>query len=730
MNESLGSIEFKNEKAFMHFRKPIGLYLPINDGVLLSKKMKGALCKGIRLSPDQKEVVEFHADGKRYHRDMKPTIANVKSAIMAKNLSKKGGGERPAPAPYNFIPLNDKIVRYPKSAFKPTFDVFEKMSGYIDLQIEALTPVFTRGEKSQFFQIDDQPAIPGSSIRGMIRQLIEIVTFGAFLEDRSFEDRRLYNRSPFDESTRIKEYYERVHKNTVQAGFLSYEDGKYYIQPTSEEPTRTEKTLAKWKYVPKEEEWEVYSGLTDDKTEKKQWIIPPPDLDLPPIELSEKDIEDYRDDRTRNAEGPMENILETCRGSLVTEEEFPYGLPIFYAPYQDEEEKVRYTFGHTKYFRIPYAQKIKDHIPKKLRNWGDKIDLASVIFGFVGRDKKEGIRAGKVFFEDAGFTKGGKPKVGFPKVLGTPNPTSFQLYLAQEECGIKTKREDLDHWAVNEAWIRGYKAYWHRGERKHIWENSEPSLPVKVFDGNDQTNTDQGREKVQKLLENKEVAKFLIRGEGSKNDFKEVKLASDYSQYPESLRELLDNIFFPGNKKTKAQFQPIAPLPKGTEFMGRIRFENLMKEELGALLFVLHLESDMAHKIGLGKPLGLGSIRITPTLFLTGRKKRYTSLFQHGKWKLEENVQGEDQIIEIKNAFSKYIGRSIGKPEITSAPQLWQEDRIAALKTMLTFDHMKEHGNSDNWTTRTTHQELEQFKKRFVLPKPSEVTNPNTKFQS
>lgn len=73
--------------------------------------------------------------------------------------------------------------------------------------------------------------------------------------------------------------------------------------------------------------------------------------------------------------------------------------------------------------------------------------------------------------------------------------------------------------------------------------------------------------------------------------------------------------------KTKAQYTIIKPIKRNIKFKSRIRFENLTKEELGALLFVLDLPENHYHKIGMGKPLGLGSIEIKPSLFIVDRKR-------------------------------------------------------------------------------------------------------------
>ena len=51
--------------------------------------------------------------------------------------------------------------------------------------------------------------------------------------------------------------------------------------------------------------------------------------------------------------------------------------------------------------------------------------------------------------------------------------------------------------------------------------------------------------------------------------------------------------------------------PKGFKFTLWVYFENLGPEELGCLLLALELSSGLAHKIGLGKAIGLGSCSIS-----------------------------------------------------------------------------------------------------------------------
>lgn len=76
-------------------------------------------------------------------------------------------------------------------------------------------------------------------------------------------------------------------------------------------------------------------------------------------------------------------------------------------------------------------------------------------------------------------------------------------------------------------------------------------------------------------------------------------------------------------------------LPRGTRFEFDVAFENLAPEELGALLWALELPSDQAHllfhRVGYGKPLGMGSLRITvQSIRQLNPQARYRSLTVSG----------------------------------------------------------------------------------------------------
>lgn len=164
-----------------------------------------------------------------------------------------------------------------------------------------------------------------------------------------------------------------------------------------------------------------------------------------------------------------------------------------------------------------------------------------------------------------------------------------------------------------------------------------------------EAGTTQGKQKIISLLEPHPSAFLHYLDQGA--DGQVVSWSTQgaprvrgYKQYlhsdsEELVRESLKNTSEEpaGNENTQRK---IHPLPAGATFRGRITFTNLTKIELGLLLAALDLGNGAggqghtsrdgvpisAHKIGLGRPLGYGSIHLTYTLRLVDPRKRWKGL--------------------------------------------------------------------------------------------------------
>lgn len=78
------------------------------------------------------------------------------------------------------------------------------------------------------------------------------------------------------------------------------------------------------------------------------------------------------------------------------------------------------------------------------------------------------------------------------------------------------------------------------------------------------------------------------------------------------------------NSQQKLRVTPMPPTSPGSEFWFHVDFENLSDSELNLLRYSLSLGEKFRHRLGLGKPLGLGVVSVSRVgVFFVDRVKRY-----------------------------------------------------------------------------------------------------------
>ncbi len=564
--------------------------------------------------------------------------------------------KNPAFAPYNFVPLNETVVIDLPSASP-------RLSGYLDVTLTAKTPFFIGNEmpaKDQrgqmpprsFFRMLGNPFVPGSSLRGLTRSIVEILSWSA-MGPELFTNKKLSFRSMAEMGDRLRAAYEDVVPRNIppnKAGYLFYEKPtqKFYVRP-AEWVERFDET-----YGPKDPVWEgnvckVYSGMMPGKGpsnrggKKQQWKLGAIRMG-DRLEVPNPVVKAYRDDATRSNKLP--DVLDKAR--KATGDNARRGYPVFYNLSPDGE---MVSLGHTGYHRIPYRLSIGDHVSQTATKAG--IDFANSIFGTTEQ-------AGRVWFEDCQVIPESMVEMPatFTKPLLTPKPTTFQHYLEQPD-GVCTTMEDLRHWGDDHASIRGHKQYWHR-------------------------------------------------------------LASEDPSQPQSWAIIRD----PRAEARGTDQAAIKPVNPETQFRGRIRFDGLSEAELGALLYALSLPVGCCHKLGLGKPIGLGSVSIGTILNLVDRSQRYAQLWAYDSTTWQTGITEAVAQTPFKLAFAKAVGSQINWP-VGAAHDLWQHPRLIEFQTMLTFSPADQKRvqwlNATRYMVNGAGQTEKEYRLRPVLPRPTEM---------
>ena len=522
-------------------------------------------------------------------------------------------------------------------------------SGTIKLEIKTLTPCFIgmQAQGERFFSpVDNVPLLPGSSLRGMVKNIFKIVTLGAMRRDEDFNDAHLYFRCLMPPGNKLCDYYkERMSTRNSEGkqvkkckgGFLVRKKGKYFIyaagshyekmEECSYKPRNGKDSRVCWDF--KQQCAYILTGTGFGKGRKTKIFYLSCDWQHE-YPVPDKVIREYQDDKNRggvdllntNKRNVLHQAEEIRKFTGDRDTDFETLAPCYYTT--DEEGRID-SFGHGRSYRIPYKNTVGDLVPSAVQE--QQLDLADAIFG-----RKE-CWGSRVTFDDARLVEGGRemePQYRVP--LMQPNPTSFQLYLHQ------MKGQYPHHWDAAKE-IRGYKLYWHK-VITHEWE-----------DRSDKPNTN---------LTHK-----------------------------------------------------IAPLAKGAVFSGAIRFHDLSDVELGALLQVFNIapEREIAFKIGQGKSLGLGSIKITAKLELD-RQDKYSALFGMDGW--QPLGKQADQTPYLA-AFAKAMA-----PHSDSYRQVMKE-----LTEMLAWDNLARHRD---WNRRIASmsgnvqdRSVSRFKSRALLPTVEEV---------
>ena len=169
--------------------------------------------------------------------------------------------------------------------------------------------------------------------------------------------------------------------------------------------------------------------------------------------------------------------------------------------------------------------------------------------------------------------------------------------------------------------------------------------------------------------------------------------------------------------------------------MGKIRFENLSETELGALLFVLGLGNEqkpllksqnkqyVTFKMGMGKPIGLGSIAVTSELFVAS-VDYYTSLFSTGGgscFKLPEPVPGDSR--EGNGGINKYVESFVNAMKQCGSYNAEYLRRIGELKIILDASYRNKMPEKTRYLDVNNRADKDLINQRKPLPTITEVKN-------
>lgn len=523
-------------------------------------------------------------------------------------------------SPYNFVPVSDKVF-FPDWADQISHDIpfSDGISGKITLEIEAQTPIFVRNghagnavDNSFSRTNDNRYFIPGTSIKGAIRNVLEIISHGKM---RTYKN-RLFAQREWDN----KELYNLKSKQTsFRCGWLKWDKENGYHIVDCGKPCRIghdriddylgdevfKNNFSKSRGIDLNRSQRMNGIEYDPKTARYKYALIDnlhAGLDNLPF-ITDTDHNSSQGGGFHRVKVASLETNQEFRGTIVftgqpdkwvypRPKELKKGAGKFYdfvfknpsdnsvlhklndddfenyqSIYKDSPDWIYwydklYTTGIPVFFMEEKRKSLKwglallfklpyDHTPfETLPNShkNEKYDLADCIFGSVDKDKS---LKGRVTFGHAFCVSHNvSPMDEVRLILGSPKASYYPTYIAQDgNNGITAQYQ-----TYNDGRISGWKRY---------------------------------------VVKRTATGTYVTEGQN-----------------------VSDRVY-----------SSLTPLPENTKFSSTITFHNLKPEELGALISALtfHGHTNCFHQLGQGKPFGYGRVTIRPELNI------YTSELQGGE---------------------------------------------------------------------------------------------------
>lgn len=492
-------------------------------------------------------------------------------------------------APFNFVPLSSKVV-VPAWGSSVSHDLPFKdgASGVLSFTLTNDTELIVGDgnspqEVNPFTLPDGRAAIPGSSLRGMIRAVLEVATFSRFrqVDDSRFGVRDLTpGARPFYGDV-ISQNIDGVFKARSQAGWLSFDGRQWLISPC--ELARIEHndlaTLTGdpwWEAVPKGDSAGKYEKFdawaAQHGVEGRKIYFRPGPLDIHQhsrVRLRYRRASDLSATAGNRTEGtlvftgqpgprvpgqsgkkhlefiffgggaPIQISDAVMNGFLQIHEnstewkrmQNDISIPVFYLESESAPGHVE-SLGLALMYKLAYKKTVHDVVrhtsPAHLE--AAEPDFCDLLFGRTD-DAQDASLKSRAWFEPA-VAHAVAPLPVRDVVLSSPKPSYYPSYVRQNANGGLLSG-DYTTWSNDTAQVRGWKRY---------------------------------------------PARAALTAGAPATDRVTTKLH---------------------------------PLPSGTRFDCRLVFHNLRREELGAIVWALTWggQPSLRHSLGMGKPYGYGSVR-------------------------------------------------------------------------------------------------------------------------
>ena len=531
----------------------------------------------------------------------------------------------PASAPYNFVSLPEAIVPAPldqgldwhKMDEKERLRLYRKYvcadgakSGRIELSLETLTPLFigsgSSGDTNEFFSPTGEPIVPGSTLRGFIKHMVRMVSGGAMRPGAEFTERHLYFRAIVEQGSNLADYYEERMVEIIKVPRRKGEGNKA-VEVEEDRPVSKAtpgfliRVRGKYYVCP---------------ADKKRVLIPPSDPQIKArIDWDEK--EHSADVITGKSPNEKKVYYRIQNADWKPEHRLPVPKSVL-EDYREDKSRGRFNLLQT----ARPNEKPRALTGGRAQRFANSKDVDFCVPCFYMAE--DGVVQH--------FGHGRYYRIPYEKSIADHVPAALQ-------------KDTIDFVDA----IFGCKALW---AGRVIFEDA-------VLQG--AANQLAPSRSHPLMTPNPTSFQLYLKQTGKEpQHWDSAAPIRGYKLYWHQKASADSWRLDPERDRVVKGTQEIRPIAAGARFSGSIRFKNLRSEELGALLEVFSLGADgedICFKIGQGKSLGLGSVRLKARLLLEDTEEQFAGLFTDGAWResLEEST-GEECLAAFRQWREEHLG--------------------------------------------------------------------------
>jgi CRISPR-associated protein (TIGR03986 family) len=659
----IGGMGMRGKIKFIHKEKSFGkIQVENRDDVYFRTKDCRGLQPGEGLEVEFDIIREIKGDRAENIRPLSKHTVGISASPAAESSNYRFLN------PYNFVtPLPQSKKSFFSKQNPPPHSYYQEYSGYISCNLEVITPLFisSGAPKSQngpkgdhpvysFFSIDGQnPTIPATSLRGMIRSIYEAVTNSCFA---IFDDQKCTRRMDSNEAGKLiparltlneGKWTARLYKGRTLTGFPNLQaaawikrydhlDEKQVRRPIIDLGTITHGSLA-WavmkpiRHPKKPIFWWDVQAIFQQESEARQWLRknyhPDYRIEEGYVYISGKNTEKKHDERFFFGRGDSIEVSQTV---------------------------IQEYNGILKDYRERHQEALKDKSNKfpKINPKGKK---ESAVSSFMWRDDK--LQDGDLVYAMV-TTVNGKETIDYlvPVQISRRYFPCSRGEMLPEYLKTCEKYEELCPACRLFGWVG------HNQGNKEL--RGAYAGRVRISQG--VLIKDLGRENPVTLAElgsPKPTTTFFYLSEGGKASF--IRKTNGYKKGQQIRGRKLyrhhgSKFVWQRGKKTNRNRTLLDPVKAGSIFSFTIRYENLTEKELGALVWSIKLEEGLFHRLGYGKPLGMGSVKVSiDQCKRYDYRTRYTSLFAAGEQLCEIGMLIE----KFKRMYIEVYGRPFDELE-------------------------------------------------------------------